>query len=160
MAINKKPFNKNISESTQAFQELAKRQDEQSQLIVKWIASNKDMWDSMSEIQKLQLISTETLNKDLNKGVEKWNSMVDLAKDFNSTAVSTSEAIQDQVRSGTAMHSVAKSLVGREDEYNKLLQIGTKFSKSKAAIMANTVDRSRELAGNMLSIGTSEFISL
>ena len=118
------------------------------------------MWDSMSEIQKLQLISTETLNKDLNKGVEKWNSMVDLAKDFNSTAVSTSEAIQDQVRSGTAMHSVAKSLVGREDEYNKLLQIGTKFSKSKAAIMANTVDRSRELAGNMLSIGTSEFISL
>jgi len=160
VAVNKNQFNKNLSKSTLAFQELAKRQDEQSQLIVKWIASNSDMWDSMSEIQKLQLISTETLNKDLNKGVEKWNSMVDLAKDFNSTAVSTSEAIQDQVRSGTAMHSVAKSLVGREDEYNKLLQIGTKFSKSKAAIMANTVDRSRELAGNMLSIGTSEFISL
>ena len=69
MAVNKNQFNKNLSKSTLAFQELAKRQDEQSQLIVKWIASNSDMWDSMSEIQKLQLISTETLNKDLNKGV-------------------------------------------------------------------------------------------
>ena len=60
---NKKPFRKTVSESTQAFQELAKKQDEQSQLIVKWIASNKDMWDSMSETQRLQLLQTEITNK-------------------------------------------------------------------------------------------------
>jgi hypothetical protein len=160
VAINKKPFNKNISESTQAFQELAKRQDEQSQLIVKWIASNKDMWDSMSETQKLQLIATETLNKDLNKGVEKWNNLVDLAKEYNKSTVASSEHILAQVDHSTAMGKLAKGLVGREQEYNKLLQGGTKFHKAKAAIMVNTVDRSREVAGNMLSIGTSEFISL
>jgi hypothetical protein len=160
VAINKKPFNKNISESTQAFQELAKRQDEQSQLIVKWIASNKDMWDSMSETQKLQLIATETLNKDLNKGVEKWNNLVDLAKEYNKSTVASSEHILAQVDHSTAMGKLAKGLVGREQEYNKLLQGGTKFHKAKAAIMVNTVDRTREVAGNMLSIGTSEFISL
>ena len=40
------------------------------------------------------------------------------------------------------------------------MKIGTKWAKKKAAIIQNTVDRTSQIYGNMLSIGREEFQSI
>jgi hypothetical protein len=154
---NKKP---DISKQSQYFNDLAKSTEDQNQLIMKWIADNEQLWLTMSESQRAELLSVGEHGKSADQLVKKWNQIANLGSDFHSSTQALVKELGAGVKHGSAMHGLSVGLSDRTKEYTDLLKLGTKLGKKKAAIIQTTVDRTAEVYGNMQSIGTEEFISL
>ena len=142
------------------FKDLAKSTNAQNQEIAKWITSNQELWNSMSNIQREELLNTKDHAKETKKLLKDYETIAKFGSDFSESVKDTISTISTGVSTTSRMNASAQGLNSLTQEYSDLMKVGTKWAKKKAAIIQNTVDRTSEVYGNMLSIGREEFQSI
>jgi hypothetical protein len=126
---------------------------EKVEAIEKWIASNEDLWNQLSDVQRATLADIGNMASETEVLTAKSQEFADIAKDIND------EMLTMGVTSTTLL-GLTESITESWSRYNDYIEDGSKRALRLAGIMAGVADTHKQMVANIHLIGTEEFQNL